>query len=1290
MTSSSRKPNAPFVKKEHSASGAHAGRGFRYQDEYGTLLAIKHYAGLCSVRKIVPEGLDDFEVHTDDSVILIDTKSTAKDSRSRGANEDAKVFSNLWSKSEKIEEKPIEYHLVLNKGNKSYHSEDYKTTLSNTRLSDHVLFSKENPKYSNSFVIIEPAPITKAIEIFRDKHDVPPCIAEIICTKLKQKLGEFASSNTSKDRNKFRALTGSYISRIVGRMLSVCQITEVQALLLKGYIKYLDFLPAEVSPGFYLNVDVRPGHITSGQVVPMPKQVETAKELLISHRSCLVSGSSGSGKSALMWQIVHSTREDTCWFEVTNIEKLNDEELTLFLNARSEGERIGFVVDNVNSDRIELFEQLIGKTRSQENVWILGSIRTESLFSLSCQRTVPILKVEPDKEVARQIFVNLQKNKQTKVPFWVESWQKSDKLLLEYTYQLVEEKTLEETVTEQLRAKLRSAKSDDPILDREIAILKALIPISAADGKADVQFLKQSLNFKDYEFSVAIQRLNNEFVQLGEGGEEIYGLHSLRSLATCNALENLGLATRTELAQNALRFANFSSLEEVTYNIVYKNWMDERNLLSVIQERLSRSDQDFEIGMAFANGIRRARIQGITDEWCKRDLQSAKFPPIIAIPIAFYSFELNESPFPPRQHETASILNKALFKRVDNIKIPEAAASNLIECFCQDTTKLTPQQIASIFRYLYGVKLTTQQLEKLKEIELDFNAIEIYEAIQILDAVKSLSEDLYRYWITRTNQLSPEQRLANRLMNETPFALPIKYQKEGNCLLAKADIANPVLNDASIDIDLIRQKYSRSLLISDHKISCVRAGITDFSGKYTPPKEPIFAYCSEPTDTVFEISKKIATAIANSLGTETWSHYLHEETSKLQNLHGACYSVLNHLFRRSQTGHLTPRTVQRMQNAQDDIEQLVAPVDSYQKKTKSFCNLAPIHDLTQVLSFSLVRYIRDLPNSFQEFISKIDIARKAILDIREEPWHLTDNEPPEILSQIDQLLYKLELVAIESNRNHKNPLQMYRLPTSRSKKPFDYISEKCLKSFRLNIEKTEKSIQSKYQDCEIVTSSGGSSFANFNPIIVCLPMSSKADWKIWCQTPDYFTRGIQELIPEERQVIIIPVINNKSAIGYRYESMRQVMIKKFGLVNTKDNHYLLQPNENFGHHLPYSNLLSITIFQSFVEVLGLNDFIQKAFDASRDVSHEKSTFDIKKNKLVKELGEFERQIASVNNPELTKFLDYVECFLSGFDIEKIDIDKLDEQILEEGVAEIIWNSAFPDEKVVMKTQIWDS
>lgn len=1026
-------------KKNRPSAGAHAGRGFRYQDKFGALLAVQHYDGSAKIKKIIPEGIDDFEVHTEQGVILIDTKSNEEGSRNRTCNEDANVFQKLWRNSEELTDQAFEFHLVLNRGHKSYYSKLNKTPITETRLSDLPNLPSQNQKYSKSFVIIEPDPISKASKILTGKHDVPPKVAKMICLELSDKLGSLASQNKSPDPEKKYALFSSDIPSIIEKIVEICELSEIKALLLKGHVKYVDYSPAEVSSNFYLNVDVRPGHITAGQVVPQSKQVKDAEEKLKSNGSCLVTGPSGSGKSALMWQIVHSTRDEVCWFEVTNREKLDSKELTLFLNATSKEYRIGFVLDNINSDKVQLFEQLVVQTRTNENVWVLGSIRAEFQHSLTCLRSVPTLESKPDDEVAKSIYENLRDKKLTIVPYFKEAWQNSDNLLLEYSYQLVEENTLDDAILEQISSKLRSQSAEQLVQDDEFAILQAVMPVFAANGRVDVKTVKQSLNLRGVRFSKALQRLRNEFLVLDDDGDQIDGLHLLRSMATCKALTTLGISTKPELAKNALRHAKPSSLEIVTSYFVYHNWLNESELTSVIQNRFSGLDIDYDAVIAIANGVRQGKIKRVVDEWLKNDFSNSEFTPSIAIPISVYTYNNIESPFPPELHQSALELSENLSEQIDNIKIPESIVTILIEHFNQNYANMTPHQINELLYSLYCTKLNTQQLNLLKETKLDFSSIPLAESIKILESIEILSKDVQNAWISSINQLLPEQKLLHKLVHETPFALPIRYLEQGNRRIAIAYLAHSFSTESTVKLGQTCRDYARAILTVDNKINWVKTGFVDVSGKNSQIINPVDVYRNEATSPTHLISLKVATAIATNLGAKTWSQYLSVETQKLQILYENCSNLLNEMYRNI-SNHIT---IDGIAKVYDEIEQIVAPVDSYLQKGSLFCDLAPIHGITDVFGPSLYRLVLELPYSSDEFLRKINITRNALVQIRNEPWHLIDNGPPEVLTQIELLLNKLEVVVSDSKLNNAHPFEMYPNTKNFLMNSFDYIARKC-------------------------------------------------------------------------------------------------------------------------------------------------------------------------------------------------------------------------------------------------------
>ena len=135
------------------SAGSNAGRGFRYQDRYGALLAVQGYVGLRDVEELIPEGSDDFELHSPDTLILIDTKTTRETARARTPAEDADALRSIWERPVATAPSHTEYWLVLQRTEGSYVSDTSCKPAMETRLEPLI---RGNEKARTSFVSIEP------------------------------------------------------------------------------------------------------------------------------------------------------------------------------------------------------------------------------------------------------------------------------------------------------------------------------------------------------------------------------------------------------------------------------------------------------------------------------------------------------------------------------------------------------------------------------------------------------------------------------------------------------------------------------------------------------------------------------------------------------------------------------------------------------------------------------------------------------------------------------------------------------------------------------------------------------------------------------------------------------------------------------------------------------------------------------------------------------------------------------------------------------------------------------
>src|SRR5690606_4233659 len=140
--------------------------------------------------------------------------------------------------------------------------------------------------------------------------------------------------------------------------------SAIDAALLSGALRPVDFITPVAEPSFYQGVKVTPGHVASGLVFHRPKDAENVAEQLRRRRQVLISGPSGAGKSALLWLTASGLRGDMRWYQITASASSSDAEaVARFIRApqSSETSPIGIVFDEVNTTNSDLWDVLVAE-----------------------------------------------------------------------------------------------------------------------------------------------------------------------------------------------------------------------------------------------------------------------------------------------------------------------------------------------------------------------------------------------------------------------------------------------------------------------------------------------------------------------------------------------------------------------------------------------------------------------------------------------------------------------------------------------------------------------------------------------------------------------------------------------------------------------------------------------------------------------------------------------------------------------------------------------------------------
>lgn len=101
------------------------------------------------------------------------------------------------------------------------------------------------------------------------------------------------------------------------------------------------------------------------------------------------------------------------------------------------------------------------------------------------------------------------------------------------------------------------------------------------------------------------------------------------------------------MAQNALKYATILSVENVSFQLVYHNRVDDAQMSSIIEECSSREKGNIDFWIALQKGVYRARIQRSVDNWCENHFERSDFTSSVAIAVAFFVYDGGVPPLPP-------------------------------------------------------------------------------------------------------------------------------------------------------------------------------------------------------------------------------------------------------------------------------------------------------------------------------------------------------------------------------------------------------------------------------------------------------------------------------------------------------------------------------------------------------------------------------------------------------------------------------------------------------------------
>lgn len=516
-------------------SGARAGRGFRYQDAVCAALAIDAWAGTAAWTVVVPEGLDDVTLHGCALEIRAQIKSRHDPRGEFSLNEVAEYLAKMSLPLQGDDPSELKFALVLERPVKGLEPTEWGVTLAQTgqalSMFEKALSTACAPRsvdvpavLDRLHIIVAPYPLDAVPKTLNLRGDLEPAAGRLVGQMLREAAGRAADDNYAQRPGDPASLGATVVQALIadvhrivdplGRFELADEICDVA-----------NFHEALTPPDFYSGVNVMPGHVGAGLVFERPTETADVLQALETSRTALIAGPSGAGKSALAWLAAYHTRHAVRWYRVRRLADPDVPRLVQFARLLAVGSTrpVGFAIDDVGSTGAAGWDRMMTEVQAIPGLLVLGSIREEDVFLLESAKTTPIIRPTLDESLAERLWSALSSEGKVFFAHWVEPFEESRGLLLEYTHLLTEGQRLEQTLAEQVRRRLAEDRFD------ELQLLTRIVFPGRYGATVEARTLRERLGWSGPQMAKALSRLVEEHAVREGANGMLGGLHEIRS-----------------------------------------------------------------------------------------------------------------------------------------------------------------------------------------------------------------------------------------------------------------------------------------------------------------------------------------------------------------------------------------------------------------------------------------------------------------------------------------------------------------------------------------------------------------------------------------------------------------------------------------------------------------------------------------------------------------------------------------------------------------------------------------
>ena len=391
---------------------------------------------------------------------------------------------------------------------------------------------------------------------------LPPAALRRIAVGLRSMVADAVDANAAATFESRTGLDRTCVVDEINKTAELIDLESIEHALTQGICGLVDKEPRESGDAYYEGVSTQPGHVGAGLVVPRPDLLSDVLAGLEMSQAVLLAGPSGVGKSAVLWTLPFAC-PGVLWFRVHRASDADLPHLVRLLHAYGASPKtpVGLLVDAAGRGDLEEWSRLRQSVAAVPGALLVGTARSEDLFSLGDLVDCRVVKVSLDEKAASTIHAGLTRRGATAAPHWREAFEQSHGLTLEFTHLLTHGSRLERILADQIADRVRQDRA------LELSILARVAAADRWSATVPIEALESALDSGRTELRTALERLKDEHLLVERDGV-LTGVHQIRSRGIVDVIHKTPPPRLEETAVSVVAMLRGPALSRFVYEIL--------------------------------------------------------------------------------------------------------------------------------------------------------------------------------------------------------------------------------------------------------------------------------------------------------------------------------------------------------------------------------------------------------------------------------------------------------------------------------------------------------------------------------------------------------------------------------------------------------------------------------------------------------------------------------------------------------------------------------------------------